>query len=151
MVNLNWQPGMTLEAIEKEAILQAIRFYRGNKTATANALGFAIRTLDAKLEKYKQDDDARKQAQDERLKREQDFVNRSRFGNDGKGGNPIRNPAQRRNSEENVDDGTKASSELGMESSSEVPSQQRVPLSERQKVQGVSSSNAPARGQARRG
>ena len=47
-----WQPGKTLESIEREVIQQAFRFYQGNKTATANSLGIAIRTLDAKLEKY---------------------------------------------------------------------------------------------------
>lgn len=56
MINLTWQPGMTLEVIEREAILQAFRFYNKNKTATAQALGMAIRTLDSKLERYGQDD-----------------------------------------------------------------------------------------------
>ena len=47
-----WQPGMSLEDIEKIAILKAFDFFRGNKTQTANSLGIAIRTLDSKLEKY---------------------------------------------------------------------------------------------------
>lgn len=151
MVNLNWQPGMTLESIEKEAILQAIRYYRGNKTATANALGFAIRTLDAKLEKYQQDDDARKKAQDDRLKREKDFVERSRFGNNGKGGNPIRNPDQRRADGTFREEGSKAASNDELESTSEVSAKQPVPMSERQKVQGVPSQHAARGGQTRRG
>lgn len=47
-----WQPGMSLEDVEKEVILKAFRFYQQNKTHTAHSLGIAIRTLDAKLEKY---------------------------------------------------------------------------------------------------
>jgi len=47
-----WQPGMTIEFMEREAVLKAWRFYGHNKTQTANALGIAIRTLDAKLQKY---------------------------------------------------------------------------------------------------
>lgn len=50
--NIVWTPGVTLEQIEKDVILKAFRFFRGNKTTTANALGIAIRTLDHKLEKY---------------------------------------------------------------------------------------------------
>lgn len=49
---ISYQPGVTLEQIEKEIILQAIRFYGGNKTRTAQSLGISIRTLDSKLAKY---------------------------------------------------------------------------------------------------
>ena len=48
-----WQPGLTLEQVEKEVILQAMRFYHNNKTQTARSLGIAIRTLDHKLERYR--------------------------------------------------------------------------------------------------
>lgn len=47
-----WQPGQTLDDIEKEAILRAFRFYGGNKTKTAQALGISIRTLEGRLESY---------------------------------------------------------------------------------------------------
>lgn len=47
-----WQPGRTLDDIEKEVILKALGFYQGNKTHTARSLGIAIRTLDNKLAKY---------------------------------------------------------------------------------------------------
>lgn len=43
---------MNLEALEKQVILKAFRFYNNNKTATANSLGISIRTLDTKLERY---------------------------------------------------------------------------------------------------
>ncbi len=54
-MNVNWVPGVTLEEMEKQCILAALRFYRGNKTQTASVLGIAIRTLDNKLEKYDAD------------------------------------------------------------------------------------------------
>ena len=54
---INWQPGMTLEVLEEQAIKSAFQFYRGNKTATASSLGIAIRTLDSKLEIYKGKED----------------------------------------------------------------------------------------------
>jgi DNA-binding NtrC family response regulator len=49
---ITWQPGVTLEEVEKQAILLALKFYQNNKTQTARSLGIAIRTLDAKLDKY---------------------------------------------------------------------------------------------------
>jgi hypothetical protein len=146
MINLNWQPGMTLESIEKEAILQAMRYYRGNKTATANALGFAIRTLDAKLTKYQEDAESKKQRDEERHAREQDFIKRSRGI-----GQTIKNPDQRRADGTFREEGSKAALVDGVESASEVPEKQPVPLSERQKVQGVSSQHASRSGQTRRG
>lgn len=47
-----WQPGMTIEVIEKEVILQALKFYRGNKSMTARSLDISVRTLHNKLERY---------------------------------------------------------------------------------------------------
>lgn len=47
-----WQPGRTLEEIEKEVIKDAIRYFQGNKPKCAGSLGIAIRTLDNKLAKY---------------------------------------------------------------------------------------------------
>lgn len=48
----NWQVGETLSSREKADILKALRFFDGNKTKTAQALGIAIRTLDHRLEEY---------------------------------------------------------------------------------------------------
>lgn len=152
MVNLNWQPGMTLESIEKEAILQALRYFRGNKTATATALGFAIRTLDAKLEKYKEDDAAKRKASDERIKREQDFVERSRWGANGQGsGKQVTgNPQQQRSSKVDAEAGFETPSRQQLESTLEVSAQQSVPLSKRKEVQGVSSADSSPSRQVRR-
>jgi len=53
MAKINWQPQWTLAQVEKMVVLEAYRFFRSNKTKTAQALGIAIRTLDHKLEQYR--------------------------------------------------------------------------------------------------
>lgn len=63
-MNTSWQPGMTLEDIERSAIEKAYSFYRNNKTQTSKALGIAVRTLDSKLAKYQEIDDAKKERLD---------------------------------------------------------------------------------------
>ncbi len=62
-VNNMWQLGMTLEDLEREAILKAYSFYGKNKTHTAAALGIAIRTLDSKLSKYLPKEEAKNEIQ----------------------------------------------------------------------------------------
>lgn len=47
-----WQPGYTLEQMERDVILKAYRFYGNNKTKTAESLGIAVRTIDNKLAAY---------------------------------------------------------------------------------------------------
>lgn len=64
MVSINWTPGMTLDEVEKACILQAYRWYRGNKTQTAIALGISVKTIDNKLEKYEADGIAAKEQDD---------------------------------------------------------------------------------------
>lgn len=48
-----WQPGLTLEEIERASIIQALKFFYGNRTHAAEALGIALRTMTNKLTKYK--------------------------------------------------------------------------------------------------
>lgn len=75
---ITWTPGITLEAIEQQVVQIAYHHYRGNKTATASALGIAIRTLDNKLEKYEANVKTEKEREEhERIKRER-FLARSR-------------------------------------------------------------------------
>ena len=47
-----WQPGLKLADIEKICIEDAFLHFGKNKTKTAEALGIAVRTLDARLEEY---------------------------------------------------------------------------------------------------
>jgi len=48
-----WNPGQTLDDIEKNVILQALQYHSGNRTHTAKALGISIRTLRNKLADYR--------------------------------------------------------------------------------------------------
>lgn len=73
-----WSPGVTLVEVEKQVILKAFRFFRGNKTATSNALGISIRTLDARLEEYEKLG-KEQEISDERNKRDREqFLARQR-------------------------------------------------------------------------
>lgn len=43
---------MTIEMMEKEMILSALKFYEGNKTKAAQSLGITVRTIQNKLSLY---------------------------------------------------------------------------------------------------
>lgn len=73
-----WSPGVTLAAIEKQVILKAFRFHRGNKTQTAIGLGISIRTLDNKLELYSKEGKSDEHLTAEAQRREDEFVRRAR-------------------------------------------------------------------------
>lgn len=49
----NWAPGQTLNDIEKNVIIEALQYHKGNRTHTAKALGISIRTLRNKIAEYK--------------------------------------------------------------------------------------------------
>jgi two-component system, response regulator FlrC len=49
----NWIPGQTLNDIERNVILEALKYHHGNRTHTAKALGISIRTLRNKLADYR--------------------------------------------------------------------------------------------------
>ncbi|MBS1958643.1 MAG: sigma-54-dependent Fis family transcriptional regulator [Bdellovibrionales bacterium] len=48
-----WKPGRTLDEIERNVILEALKYHGGNRTHTAKALGISIRTLRNKLAEYR--------------------------------------------------------------------------------------------------
>ncbi len=50
---LAWKPGSTLDQIERNVILEALKHHDGNRTHTAKALGISIRTLRNKLAEYR--------------------------------------------------------------------------------------------------
>lgn len=52
MSDVTWQPGVTLEQIEKQVIQKALRFYQGNKEQTARALGVSTKTIFNKVQEY---------------------------------------------------------------------------------------------------
>jgi len=45
--------GMSLEEIEKTAIMQTLKVHQGNKTRSARDLGIAYSTLHEKIKKYR--------------------------------------------------------------------------------------------------
>ncbi len=65
-----WQPGKTLDEIERETIEAALKFYQGNKTQTAQSLNITVRTLYNKLERYESEDSKR----DALVKERQEFL-----------------------------------------------------------------------------
>lgn len=48
-----WKPGRTLDEIERNVILEALKHFGGNRTHTAKALGISIRTLRNKLAEFR--------------------------------------------------------------------------------------------------
>ena len=48
-----WRPGRTLDEIERNVILEALKHFSGNRTHAAKALGISIRTLRNKLAEYR--------------------------------------------------------------------------------------------------
>lgn len=53
-MNFQWQPGISLEEIERNTIISALKFYQGNRTHAAGALKIALRTLTNKITKYRE-------------------------------------------------------------------------------------------------
>lgn len=52
MTEVFWQPGISLEQVEKQVILKALNFFQGDKARTAKALNIEIAFLESKLEIY---------------------------------------------------------------------------------------------------
>lgn len=134
---ISWQPGMSLEEIEKQCVLQAFRFYRGNKTQCAIALGIAIRTLDSKLEKYEHDGKQQRNADDARAIEARKQRDRARGV-----GFQVK--------EENESSASSADAGLHMESTAQASAQYELPVSKRQEVQSVLPKHTTASGQGRR-
>ena len=59
-MSLIWQPGVKLCDVEKNVINLALKFFQGNKEATAQSLGVSVRTIDNKLKKYKRENEEAK-------------------------------------------------------------------------------------------
>lgn len=133
MNEMIWAPGTTLEMIEKRVILDAFKFYQGVKTVTAQSLGIAIRTLDAKLEKYKLDDAQEKERQDGELEKRREFLKRQRGSFDG--GNQDIHDSSAIKAGPAVDH---AGAGVHLESAIGVTAKHAVPLPERKEVQSVS-------------
>lgn len=120
---INWSPGTTLEDIEKQVILYAYRWFRGNATQTAIALGVSDKTLRHKLEKYEQDGRKQQEAEEHEQQTRIARLNRAR-------GLPASNQ-----STEGVVFGTGAG--VHVEPAAEVKPQHAVSVPEPEEVQSV--------------
>jgi DNA-binding NtrC family response regulator len=49
---MSYQPGIKLSEIEREAILEALRFHGGNRTLAAHDLGVSPRTMQSRVAQY---------------------------------------------------------------------------------------------------
>lgn len=78
MQRVYWMPGMSISAVESQIIRAAMDYFKQNKTSTAKSLGISIRTLDAKLDKMRLEDEAEEQRKMEAQRKREDFLNRSR-------------------------------------------------------------------------
>lgn len=133
----HWSPGQSLEYIEQVSIQECFKFYRENKTATAQCLGISIRTLDAKLEKYEEDAKSRRATEEHHRKQREEFLRRARAtAPQFQVGSSIPQP-----------DGLTQG--VHMESFTEISEKQSVPVSERTEVQEVLPAKASASGQKR--
>lgn len=102
---INWQPGITIDDVEKQVIEKALRWFNGNKTKTAQSLGIAVRTLDNKLAKYQEQANGKEAAANS--------IHRLPTGSQGS---------------------IQAKGWLHVEPSAEVPEKRAVPMRKQQKV-----------------
>lgn len=136
---IQWSPGVTLEQVEEQVIRHAYKFYQRNKSATARALDISIRTLDSKLEKYENDDQARKQRDEQNRKRDIDWLARHRGV---AASNAIAGAA--------ATDLPNAAAGVYVESASQDSAEQPLPVSQPEKVQKVLPQPIAASGAGRR-
>lgn len=142
-----WTPGMSLASVEKQAILAAFRYYRGNKTLTANSLGIAIRTLDNKLDSYKVDQKSEEERAQHDNIRSQAFLNRQRFG--AAAGTPIGHQnGQSVERPQTISNGSEAG--LRMEPVTPIAEESGVPMPVGSEVQKVLPAHAAKSGAKRR-
>jgi hypothetical protein len=121
----NWQPGMSLAQVEKTAILQAFRFYRGNKASVASALGVSIETLTLKLDSYQKEEKEQERITHEHRKQREEFQQRSR------GTHPATPAPAGGTSFSSTDAG------VSVEPAAHPAQEQAVPVPERKEVQSV--------------
>lgn len=134
-----WTPGVALEALIQQVVEAAMAHYRGNKTATAQSLGIAIRTLDSRLEKYaKEKVEFEERAADARSER-QKFQARQRAIPAGARWDTSATPSI-------YAPGLQAESGVLPQSLANASAKHAVPVPERQEVQSVLPSASASRG-----
>lgn len=131
-----WSPGLSLEQVEKECILQAFRFYRSNKTQTAIALGISVRTIENKLEKYAKDAELETERRAEERKQQEEYSLRAR-GKLHTGNTEYPRTHKSQETDRPIQNGTQAATGADIQPIEGIPTQRPVPVSERSEVQEV--------------
>lgn len=147
--NINWSPGVTLDAIEKMVILKALYHFKYNKTVTASSLGIAIRTLDNKLEKYEYEKIVEEERQANALRQRTDFLAKQRGNppnNIGVPFSPGSQPPQIADLQRHF---SNPSSGPRMESFANASEKSPMPVQERSEVQTVLSKSSSPGGKNR--
>lgn len=75
---ITWSPGVTLDQIEEQVIKKAFEYFKQNKVQTSSALNISPRTLDAKLDKYGENDEQIKRRMELRRRKDVNFLARCR-------------------------------------------------------------------------
>lgn len=130
-INVNWTPGLTLEEMEKQVILTALKFYQGNKTQTSIALGVSVRTIDTKLEKY--ESDRLKFEETEKQRRIDQSATLARL----RGGQPYTDASKPGQGVLGANSG------MLVEPAADAAAEHAVPMPQRQEVQSVLPRHAP--------
>lgn len=134
-----WSPGMSLDALEKMVIIKAFNFYKKNKTATANSLGIAIRTLESKIERYDMEAAVEKERQLDAESRRKEQLIRAR-------GNPPNNVGVIYSPSDNLYKSSKDAASFAlsrtttgsrMESITNSSSEQEMSMPQREEIQTV--------------
>lgn len=143
-----WSPGVTLVEVEKQVILKAYRFFRGNRTSTANALGISIRTLTTRLEEYEKANKEMELQNELERKQRAALLARHRgnptideFGNSVLNASSSSVNSESRpiaNASPTGEGSLGAITGVRVEPAVEVRTQQTVPMPQRQEIQGVS-------------
>jgi len=135
-----WTPGISLDAMEKLIILEAYRIYHKNKTATANSLGIAIRTLDQRLERYELEEERERQRLENVRNTRTEQLSRARGNppnNIGMPYNPLFEGAQRQAL------GNEAHTGVRLESIANSSSKHELPMQKREEIQTLPSKSSP--------
>jgi hypothetical protein len=135
--------GMTIDHINKAWTLYNLRYNRGNKTLTANMLGISVRTLDAWLEKYQNEEKIEEERKRIDEAKRAEYLDRARgITRDVpaptgfiSGGSSVHATSARAH----------------MESAPQIPQKQSVPVPERAQIQNVLPEQSQGRGKHKRG
>jgi len=131
---------MTVDAVTKLLTLEAYRYWRGNKTATANSLGISVRTLETWLEKYEQDERDQQRRESEYKLEQERILQRLRGEHAGASTGPSKQDGK-----------DAANTGLRLESAQNPQQEYALPVPERQKVQEVLPSDVAHGGKRKRG